>query len=426
MYKLLIVDDDEIMRRGLQRNIRWADYGFELTPAASDGVEGLEIVDQYKPDIVLSDIRMPFMDGLEMAEKILDRYPHVKVILLTGYEDFQYAMKAVNIRVSQYILKHAEREEIVQAVVNARDELEKLKSAETEKQRNNSLTLSRLLQDAMMGLVDGDELERELNALGVQLRSQNFCVSVISVDDYRAAFKDDKAENLEQVIVTMVKLCEESFSQFDGVLAFANFNNRVQVVYTPPEEDDNGRKSIFDTLQQIKSEIEKRLDLQITVSVGNVYAGFGKMNQSYREAMSVDSMKDILGRGGMTSIGDVRDSEKSNSELLKQIVHCVDQNYSNENFTLNDIAAIVHVSPTYISTIFKKYKGINFKDYLIDIRIKKAIELFTNTDLKIYQVSEKVGYSNPQYFSVLFKKTTGYSPTEFKELKRVNQNPDNE
>lgn len=111
----------------------------------------------------------------------------------------------------------------------------------------------------------------------------------------------------------------------------------------------------------------------------------------------------------------VKESENSHNLLIKQIVDYVDKNYFKENLTLNDIAKEVHMAPTYISTIFKKYKNINFSDYLINARMEKAKELLKNTNLKAYEISEKIGYSNQHHFSVLFKRFTGITITEFKE-----------
>src|SRR3954467_8592806 len=120
MYKLLIVDDDEMMREGIEKNINWFELGFQVVGTAADGEEGLELAHQFKPDIVLSDIEMPFMDGIEMGKQILESYPITKLVFLTGYEDFSYAKKALQIKACEYVLKYEDNDMIVDDVLKAR------------------------------------------------------------------------------------------------------------------------------------------------------------------------------------------------------------------------------------------------------------------------------------------------------------------
>ena len=124
MYKILLVDDDRLIRRSLATTIPWKRYGYELVGEASNGEEGLSLIDQHKPQIVISDIKMPFMDGLQMASIGKTRYPEMKVILLTGYEDFKFAQEAIKIKAFDYLLKPVESSILLKKVQQAAMEWE--------------------------------------------------------------------------------------------------------------------------------------------------------------------------------------------------------------------------------------------------------------------------------------------------------------
>lgn len=116
---------------------------------------------------------------------------------------------------------------------------------------------------------------------------------------------------------------------------------------------------------------------------------------------------------------ELRNSSVSHAAVLRQVLSFMDSNYHQEDLSLNRIAEEVHLTPSYISTLFKKYQGVNLSDYLMELRVKKAMSLLAETDLKTYEISEKVGYSNPQYFSVVFKRITGSAPGEYRKISRA-------
>jgi two-component system response regulator YesN len=126
-------------------------------------------------------------------------------------------------------------------------------------------------------------------------------------------------------------------------------------------------------------------------------------------------MKPIIGGAGVFVSGEIRHSQSSHHSLLKEMELYIRNHFHEEELNLTAIAAHVHISPAYASTLFKKYKGMNFSEYLVQLRMDKAAELLSATDSKSYEVSEQVGYRNPQYFSVLFKKHFGKSPSEYRK-----------
>ena len=111
MYKLMIVDDEQSIRRGIANGIPWNEWGFEVTAQASNGVEALEMIKQSKPDVVLSDIRMPEMDGVELMKRLNSEYPEIKIIILSGYSDFEYLNTAIKNNITEYLLKPTDIDE---------------------------------------------------------------------------------------------------------------------------------------------------------------------------------------------------------------------------------------------------------------------------------------------------------------------------
>ena len=112
MLRLMIVDDDEILRNGLVHNICWSEKNIEVVGTAKNGKEAVEKISVLAPDLILSDVQMPFMDGLELAEYVYKVYPEIKVILLTAFEIFEYAQRALNYGVTSYILKYESNDKI--------------------------------------------------------------------------------------------------------------------------------------------------------------------------------------------------------------------------------------------------------------------------------------------------------------------------
>ena len=134
-YKIMLVDDEEEVRTSIIRKIDWQDAGFEVIGDAENGKEALEKIEQNEPDVVLTDIRMPYMDGLEMAENIRQRYPSIKIVIFSGFDEFEYAKKAIKLNVIEYILKPVNVEELTAILKKIKKNLDE----EIEQKRDVSL-----------------------------------------------------------------------------------------------------------------------------------------------------------------------------------------------------------------------------------------------------------------------------------------------
>lgn len=135
LYRILLVDDEEEVRKGIIRKMEWERLGFEMAGDAENGEEALEKVEQLQPDVVLTDIRMPYMDGLTLAKRIRQKYPSIRILIFSGYDDFEYAQQAIKLNVTEYILKPVNMEELSEILARVKENLDE----EIEQRRNINL-----------------------------------------------------------------------------------------------------------------------------------------------------------------------------------------------------------------------------------------------------------------------------------------------
>lgn len=414
--RLLIVDDDEIIREGLLRNIPWQEQGFEVIGSARNGLEGLNLAKNEGPQIIISDIRMPFMDGLQMVEAIKEIDPDVKVIFLTGYDEFNYAKKALGLKAMDYILKSADNDEILAAVIKARTEWQREYQLRGMAGQSQTYLQQKLLQELLLGEKTSEDLPARAESLGLHLAGNQFVVSVIRLDT-----------NENQPIImdqdSFVRVCREILDpQLVPYELISLKGNWVIIFSNVPTEQLQ-----YHCLEEILSHLFQRLSCQwqrkLMLGVGEIQQGFSHIALSYQEALTAAELQNPLDNGYIAYFHQIPESE--NHHRLRKILEYVNHHFGDVELTLASVAKEVNICPTYMSTIFKKYQKINFSDYLTGIRMEKAKELLVKTNFMTYQVAEKTGYPNPQYFSVLFKKHTGYTPTEFKNLKGPEPMSDN-
>lgn len=168
MLKLLIVDDDKWIREGIRANVKWSTEDIEVTGTAANGEEGWLLVQQLRPDILLTDIQMPLLDGLQLAEMVNRAYPLTRIIFLTGYDDFSYAKKALHLQASDYILKYEDNDTILKSVAAAgRSLLQELRESE-KAQKSQTLIENKFFSDLLSGVPSIDWARREMDLLGIR------------------------------------------------------------------------------------------------------------------------------------------------------------------------------------------------------------------------------------------------------------------
>lgn len=531
MYKIVIVDDESIIRRGLSQNIDWNSLGYEVIGTASDGEEGLEMMKNLKPDIVISDIRMPVMDGLEMVHQARKQRLPCKAILMSGYEDFRYAQTAINLKVEKYLLKPIDNENLIKVVKRVTRQIDAERQLEHQISESMPLLRHNFVSRLLSGRLTAEQVESEQEFLGIQLTAERYQVLSIKVDDFQSEQYADHPQAQELLKFGIMEQVKEVFCCFPQIQFHDIGGDEIVLIAGCSDGEENAMlRKTYHQCEILIQKIEENMETTVTIGMGRYRSGYKGIAKSYTEASAAIEYRHMLGKNRIISIQDIhlpgrRDSisitelekqmvssikmglvEETNrsldairdkivereyvtlekmrliglelsillikeaenwienssknriedfysisqaimsketldeifgvvlalveeiakginaqrisqqKEIIDQAIAYIDANYGNEDLSLQDVAQNVHISSSYFSTIFKKEKNINFTDYLTETRMKKSMELLRNTNLKAYEIARMVGYSNPQYFSLCFKKYTGYSPLQFKNI----------
>lgn len=404
MTNLLFIDDDAIIRRAIQKNIDWHSHGFHLEYVARDAIEALDYLASHQPDIILTDIRMPVMDGIEMAKKIREVYPDILFIFLSGHEDFQYAKEALKLNAFDYLTKPISNNALLEVIEKASQEL---KSRTRQKMiLTNGLPIvkrhyiSRLMQKEFrdLNLEELANMDMPLtDGLGttafVDLKGSPSCASYAQVQEINAPNKISFVQGGED----MDQLCGELETLFPGGVFVPSQSRQLFMILF---RNDISTEADFSVLireleQPIKDEIQNRTGLKAELYFGSLFRSPKELSASFSEAR-----KRIMSR---------------DDNLTEQIKSYIYHHYPEEDLSLKSIANAFHINHCYMTVMFKKEAGIGVYDFLIKTRMEKAKELLIHTDKKIYEISSMVGYSNSQYFSNSFKKHFNCTVSEFRK-----------
>lgn len=378
--KVFLVEDEIIMREGIRNNIDWEKEGFEFVGEASDGELAYPLIQDSKPDILITDIRMPFMDGLELSRQVKKEMPDIKIIVLSGYDEFEYAREGIRIGITEYLLKPIDGNKLLEAVKRVaqliRSERESKPGKEQDFNGNNqpekrggmAVQDSPVLQESELGILEVGKLDRRVAErflkTGLKSEVSNF------IDDYFASFGINNIQSLlfRQYVTTDMYFT--AVSMLEG-LGYEN---------------------------------------------GELAKHCGEIRDINKVLSSVESNKEYLKKVLTTAI-DLREavSRKKYHSLLEDAKNYIQQHYDDANISLNSVAASVNLSPNHFSSIFSQEMGKTFVEYLTFVRMEKAKELLRTSSLKSAEIAYAVGYKDAHYFSYLFKKNQDCTPKEYRQ-----------
>lgn len=409
--KLLIADDDEILLAGLLK-MDWEGQGFQLVGTAANGQEAYDLALRHCPDLILSDIQMPGMTGIELAKRMAELLPHCRMILLTGYDEFEYAREALKLRVADYILKGESREHIFKALKAAAAEV--LSRADTETLSQKGLLLQR--RNKLSNLLSpGETSGCDAASLGFDFDRHCYRLAVLRVLQEDALSGGVRPSAEGTINQTLMELCGDFFKERGKPDYFLSYQNYIAAFLELDGWDEQEAVFFWEALRE--KALEKKL--RIAVGVGRGCDNWHSLPDSYDDAVFAAEEITLAGKREKTVsvYRSVSCPDCSQMKMIGEIRNYIYQNYGNKSLSLNEISEKLHISPAYISTLFKRYTDENFKNYLVRLRIKKACELLYKTNLCTYEIADQTGYPNSQYFSVMFKKHVGVSPTEYREQK---------
>ena len=520
LYRVLLVDDEEDIREGISRKMDWLGLGFSRVGEAANGQDALELAESLRPDVILTDIKMPFMDGLELCRILTDRLPAARFVVFSGFDAFEYAKQAIQMNVVEYILKPINADELSAVLRRLKDQLDR----ERAERRNVELLRSRYMENLPIlrelfyaNLLDGriePGTERERAArLDIDLQGEEWAVGL-------AYIGSDRRDALSTLSVQ--KLLEESLTADRCKLSL--YNDWVAVIVSLTESF-----TIYDlirVLDRVCTLAASYLGLTLTVGVGAPCKELSGMARSAAEARTALEYRSMVGRGQVIYIGDlepdggqvltfeeadertltaavrlgseqeVRDAAAAlagkireanpsagqyNLFLMELVTHlmkmtrrsgvgveevfgtgfslpiqdsalpsleeledwCAErylrlrtlirrrqtdsagqtveaakeyirQHYAESDLSVEKLCAYLHLSSTYFSTLFKRETGTSFTAYVTTVRMEAAAEAIRGTEEKTYLIAQRCGYEDPNYFSYVFKRHFGVTPTKYR------------
>jgi len=513
LYKALIVDDEVIIRNGLYNMIPWSKLEIDEVRTASSAQEALEIAREEMPDIVLTDICMPEMDGLEMTRRMLEFLPDLRVLVLTGYDEFKYAQKSCSLGVKEFILKPVDEISLINSI---KLQIDNLKKEQQSSIKSNILNRKLILENqkafekSLIQLTESDSNTDELNMDG--LIPEEDCMyqvclitPVLTGDSVWTQHKNLLLISIKTILIDMIDSNNAGWT-------FQNSTGDIIVIFYIK----NNGESAEDQIAKLQEIVGVEYDVELKIGIGPVVSNISKINSSYiiaRESSRINTDTVISGNADEFSniepvrqkdklenykikmlesfpdteavkkylkmyIDEVKSSgmNKSNAEQkfyelaaafywqylkttgyqadgrLETLITTLHNNdlenccvfiemfviklmYNNkkqmheiveaaakyinehltENLTVFTLAEQFHVARNYFSRLFKKEMGEGCNEYITRLRIEKAKHLLGYSRLKTYEIAERVGYNDTNYFSLAFKKNTGMSPKEFRE-----------
>ena len=417
MYSVFLVEDEIVAREGIRKRIPWDTTPYTLAGEAPDGEIALPALREIKPDILITDIKMPFMDGLALSRIIKKDQPWMKIIILSGHDEFQYAQEAISIGVEEYLLKPVSSKDMLASLekVRVRIEEEKERIASMENLRRKVRSAEEVYREKwLLDLVTGQSCTvnalEEAQGLGINLLPGGYSVLIVDVP------VDPKHYSLrgrvKEVIAALIKGREDLFMLSQGAERHIILLKNI----SPATYDE----AVYPLAQAIKFEVERNTGCYPAIGIGPAADHLTEIIHSYTSAARVLRCMAVTGEKNILTSADFVGSDtdsvmrtKRNS-VIQKAKRFIDANYMRPDLSLNSVASSVNMSPNHFSTVFSQEAGKTFIEYLTCVRIDKAKKLLLKSDMKCSDITFEAGFSDPHYFSFIFKKNTGLSPREYR------------
>lgn len=543
MLKIFLAEDEVIVRETIKRMIPWEELGFELMGEAADGEMALPLLIRQKPDLLITDIKMPFMDGLTLAKLAKKEIPDLKVVILSGYDDFNYAKQAIGIGVEDYLLKPITKNALIERLseIRSRYEHEKTQKEYYEKFHREMQAYEKnsnrdFFEALVRGSMDMMEVYKKAEILGIDIVAEAYNILIFTMNS-EADFLGQKEEYSSREAESLGLLEKFFTGHLSAMLFRCNIFSYGVLIKGQKENINQNTQECVDEIQKILNRKENRN--QWFVAVGQPVERLSQLKKSYHTAtrafsqrylyagnvLHYDEMKSIerhgtasgaedstylkkvdvnalnpailqkflsnglleetknfvkdyfyaigqepmesfvfrnyvilnvrfsvisflKGLGCNTEEVEAENTEKllaksgksidsaieyaqkmisqaitlrdhnsgnKNSSILKDAVDFIDSHYMEENISLNTVANVANVSSNHFSALFSQNMGQTFIEYLTALRMNKAKELLRCTGMRSNEIAGEVGYKDAHYFSYLFKKTQGMTPSDYRK-----------
>ncbi|MGF7031479.1 two-component system response regulator YesN [Paenibacillus mucilaginosus] len=525
MLNAILADDEPVIIRGLRKLIPWEELGVRIVGEAWTGQGLMDLIEQEKPDLVITDISMPDGTGIDVIKWVNERKLRTKVIFVSAYQDFAYAKDAIAYGAVDYLVKPIEKDALLAAIGKAvhlvREQTEELGTKgrlAVYEQKDMSSQVEELFDRLARGEIRTEEAKRLLGKLKAELPFPCYTALELELEEHHSGSWEEHEKRL--LLFAVTNLCEELVKEKDAVVVLGRTDGLCLIVNHAPGRD------MFQLAEEMVEKIRCYLKTGVTVGVGGQASGLEGIRASYlaaREALQASyfdgtgrahqwmprrdpgasasgwsgGLKDSLlqsllakeEEGALEILGELFErialdaggskeaavascytllfelveglqkvgigapasaqeqqgwlrtmqgygrfeevkrfvtgelrgmlsrlqagSGAKEAQQMKLVKDYIEGNYQ-ENITLESIASMVYMNPYYFSSFFKKHTGQNFKQYLTEVRMNRAVKLLLHTELMIYEIAEAVGYNNARQFSDMFKKQFGKLPHEYK------------
>ncbi len=383
MYSIIVIDDEPTTPMAIKDYINKTNKDFYVAATFSNGQDAVAYLLENPVNVVITDIYMPEMDGLELSSYIHDHFPHISIIIISGYSEFEYARRAIEYGVSSYLLKPFNFQELSQKLRAIADQLNILNTKNYEKEE-----VPLFFSDLIDGAVSNkDELYHRFSALDFEGNPEDYSgyIIYIDLDSYQYTNWAYERETLSTAIFNCLQMaCDDS-----SVYYLYRIGIRYYFVILSLQKKDLA-------LSLIEKNIQDLLHLKSSVTIKT-------------EFKSIPSLQPTIRRKPEAKIF----SAGEGNQHIQRAIEYIQTHYS-EDITREDVANTIYVAPVYFSSLFKQKTGLSFIDYLTTIRMQKAIELL-KTRMKVSEISQKVGYQSRNRFYINFRQYTGYTPTEYRK-----------
>lgn len=533
MYRVLIVEDELPVRDAIISIIEWETLGFEVVYAAEDGQDALNYLEDHEIDLMITDIYMPFIDGLELVRRVRKNDKYCKVVFLTGYNEFEYAKEAITLNANKYLLKPITKnelttvlEEISETISRETAERNNISRLKLEYEKRLEYLQDKLLYDILLGFIPRDRVIEACQELGFNIVGSAYVVGVIEIMNKKEVGERVWAEDYSLLHFALFNICKEIIADYPGHYLLMGDHGKIIVCFVSGENTKSCTKA-YDILREMLISIRHIYNMDVVAGMGECYMEISDLKYSFQDALTALEYKVIEGSNQIIVKTDVerssgRGHRQSNEfleqievairvsnfdnlskyihlyfdtlkfnkvqlgefkslvltlitrifatfnqlivdkkenivldfklieellkindlnviqekiiqkceELMKQLeqkreddkailvfqaIQYIESHYDDSNLDLGTICDALHVSSSYFARIFKLYKNQTFLEYLTMFRMKKAKELLKSTNMKVFEISVKVGYDDPHYFSYNFRKNVGMTPSHYRK-----------
>lgn len=396
MIKVLIADDEPRVRRNIKSVINCEEWNFELVGETESEKVALEIAKERKPDIIFLDISMQFLSRLDLIEEFKKVLNDPIIIIISDNDEFNYDKTILRLNVFDYILNPIDRESLKKTISNAKDEIINIRRKKgiseftvSKLEKNSKYLKENFLKDWIRGKIRSSELQKDMKHFNINYTNSMGLIMVKPLIKNRGLNENEWSSDL--LSYAILNIANELMSKFKYLNVFIDSKKQVVILC-----DINPIKYWHGAVTELENTINKYLKINVVICASFLRDDPVQVNIVYKSLCNrlIDKSK--------------------KTPVVIEVQKYINRNYHNEDLSISEIANNLGVSQTYLARLFKREIGMNFVDYLTNVRIKNAIILMRDPSLKLYEIAELIGYSTQHYFSNIFKKHVGISPQDYK------------